>query len=409
MEQLQRVSGAEKRAVMLAIALLPTPSSQLIKTIEDMITKSNETTTSLLLVYGSLVANAPPDQEQKMVTFLADRIVKDDPGITIHILHALGNTKSSLAIGYIIPYVQSDNKEVRQTAVNALRFFTGLSIVQQEFISILHKESSDSMVETILHALRNGYDYDRDIELDWELLECLVKATNDLRNGYLQTELKNLLKIMGIPTSTLADLMEDGSHRQRRDTGEWDSTSSEYDHITPAFQRSSDVANYPYHRGFLWSWTIGQDSGLYQVYLQTGAGLFAGVNMDECDFRTYGKAVVLAHVLGYDFNILNIEGSNGRIYVMFAGIIVFDIIPPTTYTHELPSFQKLIFSNSIEFTIFTVSITLGLDVHASIGADIELSLQHGANRSIQASAAIIPYVTANIEGSATASTVVCCN
>ena len=391
---------------MLAIALLPTPSSQLIKTIEDMITKSNETTTSLVLVYGSLVANAPPDQEQKMVTFLADRIVKDDPGITIHILHALGNTKSSLAIGYIIPYVQSDNKDVRQTAVSALRFFTGLSIVQQEFISILHKESSDSMVETILHALRNGYDYDRDIELDWELLKCLVKATNDLRNSYLQTELRNLLKIMGIPTS---DLMEDGSHRQRRDTGEWDSTSSEYDIIAPASERASDVANYPYHQGFLWSNTIGEDSGDYQIYLQTAAGLFAGANIDECDFKAFGKAIVRAHVLGYDRNILTIEGRSGRIYVMFAGNIVFDIEPPTTYTHELPRFQKLIFSVSFTFYVYGVPIELGLAVYASIGADIELSLQRGKNRSIQASAAIIPYVAATIEGSAAISVVVCCN
>ena len=393
---------------MLAIALLPTPSSQLIKTIEDMITESNETTTSLLLVYGSLVANAPPYREQKMVTFLADRIVKDDPGITIHILHALGNTKSPLAIGYIIPYVQSDNKEVRQTAVSALRFFTGLSIVQQEFISILHKESSDSMVETILHALRNGHDYDRDIELDWELLECLVKATNDLRNGYLQTELKNLLKIMGIPTSTLVDL-EDGSHRQRRDTGEWDSTSSEYDVIAPASERASDVANYPYHRGFLWSNTIGQDSGDYQIYLQTAAGLFAGVNIDKCDFKAFGKAVVRAHVLGYDRNILTIEGRNDQIYVMFAGNIVFDIEPPTTYTYELPRYQKLIFSTSFIFYVYGIRIELGFEVHAGIGADIELSLQRGVNGSIQASAALIPYVAATIEGSAAVSVVVRCN
>ena len=394
---------------MLAIALLPTPSSQLIKTIEDMITESNETTTSLLLVYGTLVANVPSDQEQKMVTFLADRIVKDDPGITIHILHALGNTKSSLAIGYVIPYVQSDNKEVRKTAVSALRFFTSLSIVQQEFISILHKESSDSMVETILHALRNGYDYDRDIELDWELLKCLVKVTNDLRNSYLQTELKNLLKIMAIPTSTLADLMPESSHRQRRDTGEWDSTSSEYDVIAPASERASDVANYPYHQGYLWSNTIGEDTGDYQIYLQTAAGLFAGANIDKCDFKAFGKAIVRAHVLGHEGNILTIEGRSDRIYVMFTGDIVFDIEPPTTYTHELPRYQKQIFSTSFTFYVYGVPITLGLKVHASIGADIELSLQRGVDGSIQASAALIPYVAATIEGSAAVSAVVCCN
>ena len=90
---------------MLAIASLQTPSFQLINRLEKMITQSDETST-LLLVYGSLVANAGPDQELKMVTFLTDRLPERTSGNTnvlIHILHALGNTRSSLAVEYILP------------------------------------------------------------------------------------------------------------------------------------------------------------------------------------------------------------------------------------------------------------------------------------------------------------------
>ena len=399
------LSDAERRVVMLAIALLPTPSSQVIQTIEDMIT---ETTSSLLLVYGSLVANAAPDQEMKMVTFLTDRLTENNTDTLIHVLHALGNTKSSLAIEHIIPYVHYDDKDVRLTAVSTLRFFTGLPIVQQQLVSILHKESSDSLVEAIIQALRNGYDYDKDMELDSDLVRCLVQVTNDLRNNDLQNELNRLFKKMGVPTSSSADLMDDRNmNRQRRDTEIWDSTASEYNIIASASQRANDVANYPYNRGYLWSTTVGQNSGEYPIYLQAAAGLFAGANIDQCDLKMFGKAVVRVNVLGHEGNILTIEGGNDRIYVLFAGDIVFDINPPDSYSDQLSGYQRLLFSTSYTFYVYSVPITLGLDVHVSIGTYIDISVQQGVSNDIEASAAIVPSISASFDGSLTVSALVC--
>jgi hypothetical protein len=399
------LSDAERRVVMLAIALLPTPSSQVIQTIEDMIT---ETTSSLLLVYGSLVANAAPDQEMKMVTFLTDRLTENNTDTLIHVLHALGNTKSSLAIEHIIPYVHYDDKDVRLTAVSTLRFFTGLPIVQQQLVSILHKESSDSLVEAIIQALRNGYDYDKDMELDSDLVRCLVQVTNNLRNNDLQNELNRLFKKMGVPTSSSADLMDDRNmNRQRRDTEIWDSTASEYNIIASASQRANDVANYPYHRGYLWSTTVGQNSGEYPIYLQAAAGLFAGANIDQCDLKMFGKAVVYVHVLGREGNILTIEGTNGRIYVLFAGDIVFDINPSDSYSNQLPGYQIKLFSISYTFYVYVLPITLGLDVHVSIGTYIDISVQQGVSNEIEASAAIVPSISASFDGSLTVSALVC--
>jgi hypothetical protein len=398
------LSDAERRVVMLAIALLPTPSSQVIQTIEDMIT---ETTSSLLLAYGSLVANAAPDQEMKMVTFLTDRLTENNTDTLIHVLHALGNTKSSLAIEHIIPYVHYDDKDVRLTAVSALRFFTGLPIVQQQFVSILHEESSDSLVEAIIQALRNGYDYDKDIELDSDLVRCLVQVTNDLRNSYLQNQLNHLFKKMGVPTSSSANLMDNRNmSRQRRDTERWDSTASEYNIIASASQRANDVANYPHHRGYLWSTTIGQSSGEYPIYLQAAAGLFAGANIDQCELKMFGKAVVDVHVLGREGNILTIEGRKDRIYILFAGDIVFDINPPDSYSDQFPGYQITLFSASFTFFVYGVPITLGLDVHVSIGANIDISVQQGVSNDIEASAAIAPYVSASFDGSLTVSALV---
>ena len=104
---------------------------------EDLINESDETT-NLILAYGSLVANAGPRQEEKMVAFLTDKIPVDtseNTVVLIHILHALGNTKSPSALEYILPY--NGNEDVRLTSVTALRFFIGLPSVQELFLNIL--------------------------------------------------------------------------------------------------------------------------------------------------------------------------------------------------------------------------------------------------------------------------------
>jgi hypothetical protein len=103
----QNISSKERNTIILAIASLPTPSYQLIQMFEDLINESDETT-NLILAYGSLVANAGPRQEEKMVAFLTDKIPVDtseNTVVLIHILHALGNTKSPSALKYILPYV----------------------------------------------------------------------------------------------------------------------------------------------------------------------------------------------------------------------------------------------------------------------------------------------------------------
>ena len=81
---------------MVAIAFLPSPSSELIQTLEHMIVQSDETT-PLLLVYGALVANVDPDKELVMVSFLIEQIPKNTGNssqVLVHVLHALGNTQS---------------------------------------------------------------------------------------------------------------------------------------------------------------------------------------------------------------------------------------------------------------------------------------------------------------------------
>ena len=228
----------------------------------------------------------------------------------ILVLHALGNTKSPLAVEHIVPYMRHEDEEVRLTAVTALRFFTGRLNIQQHLLDIVD-HSSATMVEAIIHALRDGYEEYREMPpLNQELIESLANITINLSNFYLQEELVYFLKIVGTPSAlTQVDLVVSSRGEQarlKRDTSVWDTVSSDYDIISPLSERQADVNNFPSHQSYLWSKTIGKDTGDYRVYVKSAVGLFAGGNKSKCDFKTLGKAVVRGHLLGYEADAVKI-------------------------------------------------------------------------------------------------------
>ena len=171
---------------------------------------------------------------------------------------------------------------MKPTAVGSLRFFIGLPAVQQHLLTILLEDSYDSMVEAIINALRDGHEYNRDMVMNWELIDTWWRLPLALTIGiYLQIELKHLLKVIGTPASLpLSNVIENRSSHHRRNTNDWDSTAPSYDVIAPASERAADVINYPYHRGFLWSKTLGKATGEHQIFIQATTGLFAGANFD---------------------------------------------------------------------------------------------------------------------------------
>ena len=404
---------------MLAIASLPTPSPQLINRLEEMITQSDETST-LLLVYGSLVANAGPDQELKMVTFLTDHLPEDTPGNTvvlIHILHALGNTRSSLAVKYILPFTQSGNEDVKLTAVGSLRFFIGLPAVQQHLLAILHKDTSYFIVEAIISTLRNGQEHNRDIVVDGELLECLTNVTLRLKNNHLQSQLRRLFKLVGYPDDMIpADSAADGSDsRHRRAISRWNSHSTDLDIISPESERSADVSNFPVHRGYFWNLVLGKADGEYKIYMQAAAGLFSGANNDTCGLKMMQRAVIRAHVFGYEEDIINIMGKyedrngtlNTKVYVKYAGSVVLDVDPSLPYNNQLPKNTLTLLDFSFPFLVFAVPISLGIEASVSLGGDVKASAQRLSDGSIDASSTQTPTVTLSIGGSASVTAIVC--
>ena len=404
---MQHISEKERNAIILAIASLPTPSTQLIESLEDLIGESDETTT-LILAYGSLVEKAGSKQEKRMVTFIADRIPMDTPentGILIHILHALGNTKSPLAMEYILPYIHNDNEDVILTAVSALRFFSGLPTVQQQFLNLFHGKFSDSLVEAIINALHDGHDYKKDMVLDLQLIDGLKKVINSLENKYLQSELEHLLKATGYPT--ISSEVDSGSSYQKRETATWNSPNQDFDIIAPLSERMADIKNYPTNYGILWTKKIGKHEGKNQIYIQSAGGLFAGFNIDNCNFKIMGKGIVRGYILGAEGEIINILGRvantdatiNGKLYVRFIGQVLLDLNPSLPYTSQLPETHLNLFNLSHTFIVYGIPVTLGFDVGVNLGGDVEISSELSANDTTIVTGALTPKVTLIIEAS----------
>ena len=367
--------------------------------LEDLINESDKTT-NLILAYGSLVANAGPNQEERMVTFLTDKISMGTPESTllIHILHALGNTESPLALQYIVPYVNSSNEDVRLTSVIALRFFTGQPSVQQIFLHILHKKVSEPLVEAVINALHDGYDYKKLFTIDFELIQLLTTITTKLKNKYLQIQLNHLLFSVSATATT---------GRKRRDTAAWNSPSQTFDIIAPLSERMADIDNYPDHYGFLWTKTLGKDTGENQIYIQATGGLFAGANTANCNFKIMGKAIVRGHVLSQDGEIINILGRaanengtvNGKFYVKFVGQVLLDINPSLPYTWPLPEIKLTLFNLSYTFFVYSIPVMLSFEVNANLGGNIEISSRLGENGTTIVVAALTPSVTLTLEAS----------
>ena len=224
----------EQQSLEFAIASLSSPSLELMQTLQQLIVKTSDGTSPLFLVYGALVANFGADKKSEMVPFLTKWIPKDGLGnseILVNLLHALGNTRSSQAVEYIIRYTQHDDRAVKAAAVSSLCFFIHEPVVQQELSSILERNSSDkdALVGGIIEALQEGYSYNQDVSLNLELIEHLVNVTVGLRNAHLRNELILFLERVGT-SDTLRMAQRLSEIRQRRsastNTNNWSNPSN---------------------------------------------------------------------------------------------------------------------------------------------------------------------------------------
>ena len=390
-EQLQSkdISDLERSSLLVAIAFLPSPSSELIQTLEHMIVQSDETT-PLLLVYGALVANVGPDRELAMVSFLTERIPENTGNssrVLVHILHALGNTQSLLVVEHIIiQYTQHDDEHVRLTAITALRLFTHMPSVQLELLYALGNFThSAAMASSIIDALRDGYNQNKKISFNQDLIELLVNVTIDVGNADVRTELFQFFNLVGSPEMlSLIRTRDFSSRRKRAATSYWPSTYSPYSVISSSYDRAQDVIDFPCNRGYLWEQYLGKTSSTYQFYIYAVAGAFAGFN-DDREFKVFGKAVIHGHAFGRETEIVNVMGLcdarnttvHTKVYAKFGYSTVLDVDETSATSNStyrsLPTYRRTLFSYSITFTVWIIPVTLSVNLEAYLGGYVYVS------------------------------------
>ena len=310
------ISEVEMNSLIVAIAYARNPSTELIQSLEHLIEKTDGST-NLLLAYGALIANAAPDRELEMISFLTERIPEDIPDnyhLLIHFLHALGNTQSQLALEYILQYTQHDDEAVRLTAITAMRFFINMPTVQRHLLNILI--ISEAIVDSVIDILRDGYDEYGEMDFNQELIQTLANATIMFGNADLQNELVQLYVLVGTPEMlSLAAMIGMHSRQTRSFTTDWDTTDPAYSALCPQYLRAADVRSCPYHCSFLWAMNVGRDYGTYRLYLESAAGAFSGYgppsNCDcDCDFKVAGKAFMRAHLMNSARDVLRVIGAH---------------------------------------------------------------------------------------------------
>ena len=113
----------ERNTLTVQLAFVRHVSPDIVGDIEKIIQSSNDSTNPLILSYGALAASSP-EQRQRIVQFLQERVhdAKDNTTVLIHLIHALGNTESSLAESTLIQFIAHNDAGVRLAAVFALRY-----------------------------------------------------------------------------------------------------------------------------------------------------------------------------------------------------------------------------------------------------------------------------------------------
>jgi len=90
--------------------MVPNPTDQFIGELETQINLRADPTDPLLLAYGAVAANAAPDMQRQMVSFLTERLpeAEADEAALVHLLHSLGNTRSEIVIEHVVPFADHE-------------------------------------------------------------------------------------------------------------------------------------------------------------------------------------------------------------------------------------------------------------------------------------------------------------
>ena len=382
---LQRASTESERAkIVFLIAFIHHASPVLLTKIEEVLVSTDNHLDPLLLAYGALASDTTVESEQRIVTFLLNRLEEaaNSTAVLTYYIHALGNTGSPFALDTIISFHNHSDLEVQLASISAMRKLIYDPAVEEMLYSILQSmPTSYEHVVAIAETLSEGAKYLEEKDVDYtpsmELQVALVEALELVKN----------------------------SSRERRGT-DWDKSNPDYDIVASQASRAADVRNYPNHRAYIWGKTLGVD----KANIKLGAGFFLGYHPTCPNLKVFGKAIAQANLLNkWSWNILHAEAllektdSQLRMKLYFkqldnvltdwSSTINCATPPMTVYSSPRISLPRLSYS----VFIYVGTLTLYLQPHVQADVDFQANICDDST-ILRARAGVEPRFTFTVEG-----------
>ena len=410
---------------MSFIAFIRHASPTLLTELEEVIISADNHLDPLLLAYGALGSDTTVASEQRIVTFLLNRMEEAPRSALtmIHYIHALGNTGSPFALDTITSFLNHSAVEVQLASISAMRKLINDPLVEETLTSILqsmpaHHEHVVAIAETLSEGAKYLEEKDVDYKPSMELQTTLVASAVQLGDVELAELILSFVEMFETPESEgLSEALEDtiatelSQSRERRGT-DWDASNSDYNIVASQSSRAADVRNYPNHRAYVWGRTL----GISQANIKFGAGYFLG---HRCpNLKAFGKAIARAKLLRWSWNLLHaetlLEHSYGRVrtklYFKVLSNVLTDLSATVTWpgTNCATTPPRNLYSTRryylarVSYSIFIYVGTLSLHLRPYVQAHIDSRSELCANsKTIRAYAGIRPRLTFVVQGGVT--------
>jgi len=411
--------------LLYQLAQISKPGSELVDTVIN-INPSNDD--GLLLVLGALARNNDNAIQSVVVGELLRRLetVKAFTNNTESIIllnYALSNTGSRLTIDALLSSLGHDDIDTQISVIRGLGVHLNQPAVQKALIILLNGTKEDNIFEEVITTLKAAHNDKIMVDPSEGLLDTIVKTAVRLENPNLYEMLIYYLILVGTDEAQqhISILQQQYSYGQvSRDRvsdnarikrgSDWDESNYDYDLIASYSQRRNDVIDYPYHKGYLWAKTF----GISDLNMKMATGTFIGGYWNDYTKRLKmrTKAVARANVLGYSFDIADIEFSDRtsgttlyhRVYVKLGSIAFLNTNSQHTTclssSKRLFSHDHTVFIKRYPVFVYITVIWFTLDGIVTV----QLDGGHCVCPSvIRACANLVPSLSLTIKGTASTS------
>ncbi|KAL5489314.1 hypothetical protein EMCRGX_G018392 [Ephydatia muelleri] len=415
----------ERDPLILELAFVRNVRPEIVAGIEKIIQTSNDTTDPLILSYGALAGGSSPEVRQRIVQFLQERVheAKDDASVLIHLIHSLGNTKSSLADSTLFQFLGHNDSTIRLAAVYALRYSVESKDVQDVLLNGLCKHDDTGFAEMVLRAMIAGveskqYSESGVVAVGDDFFKAIMQCAKN--NAELRAMVYYYVMLLG-PKAPKEWMGVMRTALQKRGTTWNDKSDSLYDLVQDYNTRNSDVTNYPLNKAYIWS----KSFGVPDVKLDIAFGAFGGFggSANPTSYKLFAKGIARGYAYGHTATVFEAlilseykpgtSSISNKFYVSIVGIVLAD------YSKEIPTCKTWTYSRngtslSKEYTLlsFTYSIfiyvgTLDFSMSLTAKLGVDASLTACINKCLTANAAVIPSVTVTATAGASVSIIPC--